>query len=205
MGTDPQVPSSNQGVSAAPGRASNELWERLLSRCAARDQSALAELYDQSASLVYGVALRVLGNAADAEEVSADVYHQVWRTAATYEGARGSVAAWIVTVARNRAIDRLRSRANRVRAEEPIEGRDHLAAVTGDPEQATAASQRRRRVQSAMASLPPEQRQAITLAFFSGLTHSELAARLNLPLGTVKTRIRSGMMKLREGLGELTA
>jgi RNA polymerase sigma-70 factor (ECF subfamily) len=112
------------------------------------------------------------------------------------------VAAWLVTIARNRAIDRVRSRSTRLRTEEPIEGHTYVPDASPNPEQATAASRRRLRMEAAMASLTPEQREAIDLAFFSGFTHSELAGRLGLPLGTVKTRIRSGMMKLREQPGE---
>ncbi len=168
-----------------------------MDRCAAGDQSALAALYDESSSLTYSIAMRLLADSADAEEVTLDVYTQIWRTAATYQQSRGSVASWLVTLARSRAIDRLRSRASRVQREQPILEFADFEAGAASPEQEIAFSQRSRRVRAAMATLPPEQSEALQLAFFADLSHSELAERLGQPLGTVKSRIRSGMMKLR--------
>jgi len=176
----------------------------LLVACASGDQTALASLYDQSASLVYGIAVKMLGDLSDAEEVTIDVYHQVWRAAKSYDSSRGSVTSWLVTMARSRAIDRLRSRTNRSRTEQLAGTRSaDLPSIAAGPDETTLAEQRRKRILSAMAVLSPEQREAIELAFFSGLTHAELAERFKQPLGTVKTRIRLGMMKLREQLGEL--
>lgn len=193
----------NDSTAGTAAKAAHEArWREFVARCADRDHSALAVLYDESVSLVYRVALRVLGDPADAEEVSIDVYHQVWRTAPSYNGSRGSVAAWLVTLARSRAIDRVRSRAARTRSEEPIRPHIDARAATPGPEETSVASQRRARVQVALAALSPDQREAIELAFFSGFTHSELADRLGQPLGTVKTRIRSAMIRLREQLGE---
>jgi len=167
---------------------------------------ALASLYDESSKLVYAIALRLLGQAADAEEVTLDVYAQVWRTAATYRSERGSVTAWLTTLARSRALDRARSRVSRARFEEPMMEVTEMKAEADEasPEMKTAAAQRRRHVLSALATLSPEQREAVQLAFFSDLTHSELAEKLQQPLGTVKTRIRLGMMKLREQLEHLS-
>jgi RNA polymerase sigma-70 factor (ECF subfamily) len=113
------------------------------------------------------------------------------------------VTSWLVTLARNRAIDRLRSRAVRARNEEPIAKHSDVPSFAAGRDEATLVGQRRKRILAAMAALSAEQREAIELAFFSGLTHAELADRLRQPLGTVKTRIRLGMMKLREQLGEL--
>jgi RNA polymerase sigma-70 factor (ECF subfamily) len=181
-----------------PAVASREaVWRQYVDHCAAGDQSALAALYDESSSLVHSLTNRMLGNAADADEVTLDVYTQVWRTAATYDQARGSVASWLVTLARSRAIDRTRSRASRVKREQPILDFTSFEAATASPEQQIAFSQRSQRVQAALATLSPEQSEALQLAFFSDLSHSELAERLGQPLGTVKSRIRSGMMKLR--------
>ena len=177
-------------------------WEELLAKCARGDQSALATLYDQSSSLVYGVALRVVTNPADAEEVTIDVFNQVWRNAKDYQRSRGSVTAWLVMQARSRAIDKVRSRASRVRAEEPIFEYADFASGDASPEEFTEVTQRRRRIQAAMTQLSAEQRKTVELAFFSGLSHAELAGHLGVPLGTVKTRIRSSMMKLRESLEE---
>jgi RNA polymerase sigma-70 factor (ECF subfamily) len=178
----------------------DDAWKRYLDRCAAGDQSAMAQLYDESSSLVYSVALRMLGDAADAQEVTLDVYMQVWRTSATYDPNRGKATAWLVTLARSRAIDRLRSRGGRDRRELPILQSEEMRSDSASPELVTDTAQRRRRIIAALATLSREQREAIELAFFSGLTHRELAERLGQPLGTVKTRIRLGMMKLREQL-----
>jgi len=189
-----------------PSRALREAaWRSYVERCAARDQAALAALYDESSGLVYTLVLRMLGDAADAEEVTMDVYSQVWRSAAGYDAARGTVAAWLVAMARSRALDKIRSRSGRVQREQPLMEIEETAAWAASPESDAEASQRRRHVFVALASLPPEQSQAVQLAFFSGLTHSELAERLGQPLGTVKTRIRQGMMKLRDQLGVYAA
>jgi RNA polymerase sigma-70 factor (ECF subfamily) len=148
---------------------------------------------------VYGTALRVLRNEADAEEVTSDVYSQVWRNATTFDGTRGSVNAWLTMLARSRAIDRLRSRA-RLRKEENLDQAVNIASAGETPERASWLGQQRSLVKRALETLSPEQREAIELAYFSGLTQNELAERLHQPLGTVKTRIRLGMIKLRERL-----
>jgi RNA polymerase sigma-70 factor, ECF subfamily len=189
-------------VSLAGTRSSREAaWHSYVRRCAEGDQSALGALYDESNRYVHGVVLSVLRDAADAEEVTLDVYSQVWRSSAVYSSQRGSVVAWLLTLARSRAIDRLRSRATRHKREEPIED-SQRSFPTDDtsPEDSASASQTRKRIQQALNSLPPDQREAVELAYFSGMSHSELAAHLEQPLGTVKTRIRMGMMKLREEL-----
>ena len=188
----------------SPQRRSSEqsAWSHYLQRSAKGDQSALTALYDESSRLVYATALRILQGSHDAEEVTMDVYMQVWRGAKDYNEQRGSVAAWLVMLARSRAIDRLRSRESRTRREEPLKDFTEFRSTTPGPEQVTEATQHRRRVLVALEVLPPEQREVVELAFFSGFTHSELAIRLNQPLGTVKTRVRQGMIKLREFLAE---
>jgi RNA polymerase sigma-70 factor (ECF subfamily) len=173
----------------------------LIGRCAQGDQTALAALYDTTAAQVNGLALRILSDREAAEEVTADVYLQVWRTAGSYDPERGVPLAWILTLARSRAIDRLRSASNQRRRTEPLERADCMASVDAGPEEATAGTQRRRVVLGALARLSPEQRQAIELAFYRGLSHSEIATELEEPLGTIKTRIRLGMMRLRDTLG----
>jgi len=165
---------------------------------AAGDQGALASLYDATSRLIYGMALRILSNPADAEEVTLDIYTQVWRGAASFDERRGSVVAWLMAMARSRAIDRLRSRALRSRREEPL-----ADLYTPVATQAPVPPGVGQEVQAALRSLAPEQREAIELAYWYGYSHSELAARLGQPLGTVKTRIRMGMMKLRSQLGGL--
>jgi len=203
-----EIHKSDEGGSSA---SSNRIFsegdagparEELVRRCARGDQGALAALYDQTSSIVYGVALRVLSNPADAEEITIDVYNQVWHSAVNFENTRGSVMTWLVMLARSRAIDRIRSRSSRARVESPMIESTRFPASGINPEEATEAGQRHARVRAAMASLPAEQRVAVELAFFSGFSQSELAGHLGLPLGTVKTRIRSSMMKLRESLAE---
>ena len=176
-------------------------WRDLVRRVAAGDEQAISELYDVSSRLVYSVALRILGAAADAEEVTLDVYTQIWRSAGSFDPARGTVTAWLVNLARSRAIDRLRSAASRARREHGSVEFFDLADQTADPEMAAASRQQRKIVLAALEELGAEQREAIGLAYFSDLSHSEIAGRLGLPLGTIKTRIRLGMMKLRDHLG----
>jgi RNA polymerase sigma-70 factor (ECF subfamily) len=162
------------------------------------DQAALGALYDATVRQVHGLASRVLGDPALGEEVTLDVYEQVWRTAGTYSAALGTPTAWLLTIARSRAIDRLRAGAFRRRREERI-GESFDAPASGRaPETAAADEEEGRMVRAALRALPPEQRSALELAYYEGLTHVEIAERLHEPLGTVKTRIRLGMTKLRE-------
>jgi RNA polymerase sigma-70 factor (ECF subfamily) len=184
----------------APRAMRESAWKEYVGRAAVGDQSGLAALYDESSSLVYSVALRMLGHREDAEEVTLDVYTQVWRTAANYDPSRGTVAAWLVTQARSRAIDRMRARGGRMEREQPMVKFFDLEVDAPSPEQESEAGQRRRRLLAALATLAQEQREVIQLAFFSDLTHGELASQLGQPLGTVKSRIRLGMIKLREQL-----
>jgi RNA polymerase sigma-70 factor (ECF subfamily) len=175
----------------------------LVQRVAAGDQAALAALYDTTNRLVYGLVLRVLGDASSAEEVLLDVYTQVWRQANSYDTNRGAPLAWLTTIARSRAIDRLRSGWQDQQRKEPLDVLGDAPAGAASPEDMTVASERQRFVRAALNSLTPEQREVIELAYYSGLSHSEIAAKLNQPLGTVKTRTRLGMMKLREALGPM--
>ena len=170
----------------------------MIKQIAGGDQSALSELYDATSRLIYGLVLRILSDAATAEEVLLDVYSQVWRQAGSYDYERGSPLAWLTTMARSRAIDRLRSGKQEQQRKEPLETAHGEAASGDDPEEATVLSERRKLVRSALNSLTHEQREVIELAYYSGLSHSEIAARLGQPLGTVKTRTRMGMIKLRE-------
>ncbi len=190
-------------MSAYPAdlHAVEETRSEMIRRVARGDSSALAELYDATSPFVFGLALKILRDSGAAEEVTLDVFLQVWRQARAFDDKRGKPSAWLVTMARSRAIDRLRSKARPWVSAEPL---DAAAARSSDgpgPHEECERSERRRRVASAMAQLSPEQREAITTAYFSGLSHSEIAARLGKPLGTIKTRIRLGMMRLREILG----
>lgn len=175
-------------------------WGELIPRIAQGDEASLAALYDATHKIIYGVALRVLGNTEDAEEVTLDVYNQVWRSARSFQSGRGTVMAWLLTLARTRALDKLRARASRQRNVEPLGAQKEAPAGAASPEEQSASSQQRAIVLAALGRLPDEQRQALELAYFQGLSHAELAERLGEPLGTVKTRIRLGMMKLRDHL-----
>lgn len=162
----------------------------VLDRMARGDATALAELYDRHAGLVLGLALRIVRDRADAEDVVQEVFVQAWRTAGRYERRRGSPEAWLSVMARTRALDRLRRRA--ARREEPDDAAPADTATPPLDEQLA--------IRDALQALSADQRQALELAFYEGLTHSEIAARLDQPLGTVKTRIRTAMMRLRDRL-----
>lgn len=173
-------------------------WGDYVRRCASRDESALEALYTASSHLVYTIAMRVLLDEADASEVVVDVYRQVWDGAARFDEQRGSAAAWIVILARSRAMDRRRSRTARMRTAASVEALPEAMSSQPSPETLAIATQGNRAVMRALALVPAEQRQALDLAFFAGLTHSEIAERLGEPLGTVKTRIRLAVSRLRE-------
>src|SRR5687767_10513396 len=167
--------------------ARDDPWAPWIEAIAAGENDALAALYDASSSLVFGVAVRMLNDRADAEEVALDVYKYVWQTAGTYDGSRGTVAAWLMMLVRSRSVDRMRSRQSRERAEQPV--RQNAAVPHPDSLAAHQASE----IRKAMAALPSEHAQLLELAYFSGFSHSELAERTGLPLGTVKTRLRLGL------------
>jgi len=187
----------------SPLRARDEVWVPLVRRIAQGEQAALGSLYDESSAMIYGLAMKMLADPQDAEEVVADVYAQVWRAAATFEVGRGSVSTWLVMLTRSRAIDRIRSRAERTRREQHMDEHFEATDQAAAPDEAAEMNQQRRMVQSALTQLPSDQRRLIQLAFFRGLSHAELAEETGVPLGTVKTRIRLGMKKLRESLAAL--
>jgi RNA polymerase sigma-70 factor (ECF subfamily) len=162
----------------------------------------MAELYDSTSRLVYGLVLRIVSDQASAEEVLLDVYMQAWRQASRYDELRGSPLAWLTTIARSRALDRVRSGSYDQRHREPLDAASHHVAASGADEAALAAGTQRH-VRRALDLLSPEQREVIELAYYGGLSHSEIALQLGQPLGTVKTRTRLGMIKLRENLGPL--
>jgi RNA polymerase sigma-70 factor, ECF subfamily len=175
----------------------------LLKRLAEGDQAALSALYDATSRLVYGLALRILADPADAEEVTLDVYTQAWRQVSRYDASRGDALTWLLTLARSRAIDRLRSRAGSKKREQALDTASELPGDAPDPERQSAYAERARHVRRALSSLSPEQRQCIELAYFEGLTHVEIAERIQQPLGTAKSRIRLAMVKLRDALSPL--
>ena len=172
----------------------------LIRRVASGEQSALTVIYDATNRLVFGLILRVVLDRATAEEVVLDVYTQVWRQASTYDTNRGVPLAWIMTIARSRAIDRVRAGRQDQQRREPLDAIGEVSAAGVSPEDASVYSERRRLVRTALETLSPEQREVIELAYYSGLSHSEIAVKLGQPLGTVKTRTRLGMMKLRDML-----
>jgi RNA polymerase sigma-70 factor (ECF subfamily) len=170
----------------------------LIKSVADGDQHALSTLYDATSRLLYGLVLRIVSDVGAAEEVLLDVYTQVWRRAADYNEGRGSPLAWLTTIARSRAIDRLRAGRNDQR-NDPLD-LTVQTATTENLEEAMAVREMQTKVRAALATLSADQRQVIELAYYSGLSHSEIAAELKQPLGTVKTRTRLGMLKLREVL-----
>lgn len=175
-------------------------WAALIKRVADGDQFALTTLYDSTSRLVFGLILRVVSDRSTAEEVVLDVYTQVWRQASTYDATRGAPLAWLMTIARTRGIDRLRSGKHEHQKKESLESIGEVTSTNASPEADTVSSERRRLVRSALDALSAEQREVIELAYYSGLSHSEIALQLGQPLGTVKTRTRLGMMKLRDML-----
>ena len=177
-------------------------WRTHLDGVRAGRQEALAALYDESSSLVYTIVMRIVGNREDAEEVTLDVYSQVWKSASGYQADRGTVTGWLTMLARSRAIDRVRVRA-RKRGEETLETIAEVPDAKSTPEQRSVLAEEQARVRAALAGLPESQRELLELACYSGFTQSELASRLGLPLGTVKTRMRLGLARLREELGSL--
>ena len=188
----------------APARADRELVRRM----AAGDEAALGELHDRFSTLVHSVVLRIVGDADDAEEVLEETFWQAWRQAGRYEEGRGGIGTWLVMMARSRAVDHVRSR-RRFREErweelpEPGEpGRDS-DATEPSPLESAQADEVRRVVADAVAKLPPEQRQTVELAYFRGMSQTEIAEATGQPLGTVKTRARLALQKLREALAVL--
>jgi RNA polymerase sigma-70 factor (ECF subfamily) len=167
----------------------------LMDRLAAGEQAALGEFYDRYAGLVNALALRILRDGADAEDIVQEVFLQAWRQAARFDTARGTPEAWLCTIARSRALDRLRKRASR---REDSDAAAPVATAAPRNEEALA-------VRKALAGLNDDQRRALELAYYEGLTQTEIAARLEEPLGTVKTRMRTAMIRMREVLGPLAS
>lgn len=176
-------------------------WVALVQSVAAGDQLALHALYERTNRVVFTLIMRIACNRETAEELTLDVFYDVWRRAPQYDAANGTVLGWIMNQARSRAIDRLRFEQRKKRVD-PQASDLPLAIETGDFDDALELKQQRQALQGALTLLTPDERQAIETAFFSELTHAEVAARLHQPLGTVKTRIRSGLQKLRQALAQ---
>jgi RNA polymerase sigma-70 factor (ECF subfamily) len=172
----------------------------LLGRVARGDAAAYGELYDEVAPAVFGLARRMLGDRSAAEELVQEVLVETWRTSARFDSDRGSVMTWVLTLAHRRAVDRLRR--SRVASERDERLRLVNTRLGDDPSDRAMLADAQAAVREALAALPMPQREALVLAFFGGYSHPEVAARLGVPLGTVKTRIRQGMLRLRERLEE---
>jgi RNA polymerase sigma-70 factor, ECF subfamily len=164
------------------------------------DEGALEQLYDRYRLILFGLLLRILHSRAEAEDCLQEIFLQVWRRASDFDEARGRPFTWLVTMTRSRAIDRLRSLGSRDRVAR--ESAQEVIEETSDAAQDAMRAEQSATVRRALGALPAEQRRVLELAYFDGLTQTEIAARLDQPLGTVKTRTRSGMLKLRELLGD---
>ena len=176
----------------------------LVHRLLQRDVSAFEQLYDRHSRIVYGLLLRILQQAGTAEEVAQDVFLQLWRNAAQYDESRGPFVPWLLTLARNRALDTLRLKSERQRRRE--DQTEEMPPVVAVPQYEKELDEKRRaeKVRALMGSLNPQQKKVIELAYFQGLSHTEIAAALKEPLGTVKSWIRNGLLRLKEGLQATT-
>jgi len=173
-------------------------WGRLVQAVATGDQQALHALYERTHRIVFTLAVRITRDRESAEEVTLDVFHDVWRRAGRYDPAGGSVVGWIMNQARSRAIDRLRFEQRKKRVDP--DGTALPVASAPDPHEALDLQEQGRRLRQALSTLTPDERHAIETAYFSELTYDETATRLNEPLGTIKTRVRAGLGKLRRAL-----
>ncbi|MEZ5312142.1 MAG: sigma-70 family RNA polymerase sigma factor [Thermoanaerobaculia bacterium] len=179
-------------------RSSDDL--ELLRRVVDRRPEALSELYDRFSPLLLAIARRILGSTADAEEILQETFLQAWNQAEHYDSGRSSVSTWLVLIARSRALDRLRQRLSRDRVVAAVEAEPAAPDASGRSDEHVLIQERRKRVRSALAGLPVEQKQVMELAFFEGLSQTEIAERTETPLGTVKTRALLAMKKLRREL-----
>jgi RNA polymerase sigma-70 factor (ECF subfamily) len=173
-------------------------WVTLVQSIAAGDQLALHSLYERAHHIVFTLIIRITANRETAEELTIDVFHDVWRRASRYDAANGTVLGWIMNQARSRAIDHLRFEGRKKRSH--VSDTEQRADIAADLRDVLELREQGASLRAALAALTPDERQAIETTFFAGLTHAEAAARLNQPLGTVKTRIRSGLHKLRHML-----
>jgi RNA polymerase sigma-70 factor (ECF subfamily) len=178
---------------------SEQDWATLVQSIAAGDQLALHALYERAHRIVFTLIMRITANREAAEELTIDVFHDVWRRASGYDAANGTVLGWIMNQARSRAIDHLRFESRKKRSH-GVDAQP-MAEAAADPRHVLELREQGELLRAALAELTPDERQAIEMTFFAGLTHAEAAVRLNQPLGTIKTRIRSGLHKLRHRLG----
>ncbi len=183
--------------SPSPEPDPQEVLAALVARMAVGDERALEGFYDLTSSRVFALALQILRERAAAEDATLEVFTQVWKQADRYDATKGTPLGWLLVLTRTRAIDLLRSRARTSSREEPLDAALVLADLASSPESKTLEGQDAARVRRALATLHPNQREALLASFFAGLSHSEIAKAFGFPLGTVKTHIRSGLQQLR--------
>ena len=194
------APDHRARATPRPGDADADLLERMR----AGDESALGGLYDRFSAVVHALVMHVLRDRDEAEDVVEEVFWQAWRQAERFDASRGAVSTWLLTIARSRALDRLRARKRQREEPMPDSAPDTTIDETAeDPSGFAEAAERRKLVRAALDGLPREQREALELAYFGGLSQTEIAERTGLPLGTVKTRMRLAMQKLKERLAVL--
>jgi RNA polymerase sigma-70 factor (ECF subfamily) len=192
------APRKLEVAAAIPGDA----LEAVMSRLRSRDPDALADLYDATVGKVLALARAILRNHADAEELVCEVYERAWTRAGSFDGSRGTALAWLLAMCRSQALDQLRRRRAQSRTREAF-GRDPAEDSVAGPEDSLDCFQRGHAVHAALAALAPERRQMIAMAFFAGLSHQEISTELEMPLGTVKSHLRRGLLELRERLGSV--
>ena len=195
----PEAPATLGDVLFAKSKAPvpEQDWATLVRSIAAGDELALHALYEMAHRIVFTLVVRITANRETAEELTIDVFHDIWLRAPRYDPANGTVLGWIMNQARSRAIDRLRFEGRKKRSHGDAQP---LAEAAADPRDVLELREQAEALRAALAVLTPDERTAIETTFFAGLTHAEAAARLNQPLGTIKTRIRSGLHKLRRAL-----
>jgi RNA polymerase sigma-70 factor (ECF subfamily) len=197
------MPDGPSHVNTTPKEALDD--RALLRSVAARDKDALHQLYARHSAMLFALALKVLSDRTEAEDVLQETFVQIWKTAGSFDEGRGKPMGWFIVLTRSRAIDRLRSRRTRARFAESVAKDGSPAAPAATPAGEALASEAQRAVRGALNALPTEQRVPIEMAYFGGLTQFEIAQQLSQPLGTVKTRMRTGMIRLREQLGGAAA
>lgn len=179
------------------------MWDdrQAMARVAARDTAGLELLYDRYSTMVYSLALRIVRNTTDAEDVTQEAFAQVWSQASRFDPERGAVPAWLAVITRSRALDRLRRVESRGAAAASDEGLEAIPDPSPSVEMMAASAEQVVAAREALAALPADQRTALELAYYEGLTQAEIATRTSTPLGTVKTRVRTGLQRIRDAMG----